>query len=127
MTDQMFDTALGGALPERQARSRAMSPTPWFWFAMFVASALGTNIGDYWADDLGLGLTTSFVSLAVICGLLIWGDRESGARTEVFYWLAIICLRAVATNVGDVLTHTAGVNYLASAIVIAAATLVLGV
>lgn len=126
MTDQTFDPALGTSMPDRRSAARAMSPTPAFWFAMFVASALGTNIGDYWADDLGLGLTTSFVSLAVICGLFIWGDRENGARTEVFYWLAIICLRAVATNVGDFLTHAAGMNYLASAIVIAGATLVLG-
>ena len=127
MTDQTFDAVSPSSpSPARTFEPRSLAPTALFWLAMFVASALGTNIGDFWADDLGLGLPTSFASLAVICALMIWGDRENASRTEVFYWLAIICLRAVATNVGDFLTHTMGMNYLLATILLGAMALVLG-
>ncbi|MCW6509347.1 hypothetical protein [Lichenifustis flavocetrariae] len=127
MTDQTFD-AVSASTPaqDRPFPARALAPTSAFWLAMFAASALGANIGDLCADYLGLGLETSFASLAVICALMIWGDRENGGRTEFFYWLAIICLRAVATNVGDYFTHALGMNYLLATVVLGAMTLVCG-
>jgi uncharacterized membrane-anchored protein len=132
MTDQTLDAV--PAPPRISARAffapgfeaRALAPTAKFWFAMFVASALGANIGDFWAGTLGLGLETSFASMAVICALMIWGDCENGSRTESFYWIAIVCLRAAATNVGDFFTHTLSMNYLLATVVLGAATLVLG-
>ena len=81
--------------------ARALNPSPAFWLAMFVASAFGTVLGDFWAEGLHLGLVLSFGTLVVITGLLIWVDCLKGQWTEGFYWLAIIFLRAGATNVGD--------------------------
>jgi hypothetical protein len=74
--------------------ARALNPSPAFWLAMFVASAFGTVLGDFWAEGLHLGLVLSFGTLVVITGLLIWGDCLKGQGTEAFYWLAIIFLRA---------------------------------
>ncbi|MBV9251299.1 MAG: hypothetical protein JO227_18860 [Acetobacteraceae bacterium] len=34
------------------ATRRAMEVTNVYWFAMFAASALGTNVGDLWAGIL---------------------------------------------------------------------------
>ena len=126
MTDQAFDAVAPSQPRERIFQARALAPTPAFWLSMFAASALGANIGDLCAENLGLGLATSFATLAVICALMIWGDRENGGRTEFFYWLAIVCLRAVATNVGDFFTHSLGMNYLLATVVLGAMTLVLG-
>ena len=86
-------------------RARALNPSPAFWLAMFIASAFGTVLGDFWAEGLHLGLVLSFGTLVVITALLIWGDCLKGHGTEAFYWLAIIFLRAGATNVGDGLIH----------------------
>jgi uncharacterized membrane-anchored protein len=119
--------AIQRAAPEKRGfQARALEPSPSFWFAMLAASALGTNLGDFWADTLSLGLAASFASLAVIAALLIWGDRVMGRRTELFYWLAIVILRAVATNVGDFLTDDLSVKYIVSTLALGAATLVAG-
>jgi uncharacterized membrane-anchored protein len=74
--------------------ARALNPSPAFWLSMFVASAFGTVLGDFWAEGPHLGLVLSFGTLVIITGLLIWGDRLKGRGTEAFYWLAIIFLRA---------------------------------
>ncbi len=112
--------------PFSVAPPRALEPTPVFWLAMFAASALGTNLGDYWSDALGLGLATSFASLAAISAALVAADRLRGRSTEAWFWLAIVILRAAATNIGDFVTDDLGVSRLISVPVFAAATLAAG-
>jgi uncharacterized membrane-anchored protein len=45
-----------------------------------------------------------------------------GQETEAFYWLAIIFLRAGATNVGDGLTHIFGLSFSVASLLTALAT-----
>ena len=101
-------TWMAGSAIASGFEARALNPSPAFWLAMFAASAFGTVLGDFWAEGLHLGLVLSFGTLVVITGLLIWGDRLKGRGTEAFYWLAIIFLRAGATNVGDGLIEMRG-------------------
>jgi hypothetical protein len=107
-------------------RARALNPSPAFWLAMFVASAFGTVLGDFWAEGLHLGLVLSFGTLVAITGPLIWSDSLKGQRTEAFYWLAIIFLRAGATNVGDGLIHIFGLSFIVASLLTGAATLAAG-
>ena len=107
-------------------RARALNPSPAFWLAMFVASAFGTVLGDFWAEGLHLGLMLSFGTLVVITGLLIWGDCLKGQGAEAFYWLAIIFLRAGATNVGDGLIHIFGLSFIVASLLTGVATLAAG-
>ncbi len=106
--------------------ARAFEPTASFWFAMYAASALGTNLGDYWADALSLGLAASFVSLAVISALLIAVDRRFGVTTELCFWVAIVVFRAMATNVGDFLTDDLAIARPISGAILCVATLAAG-
>src|ERR1700761_3230645 len=99
--------------------ARVFEPTAPFWFAMYAAGALGTNLGDYWAD--ALGMAASFVSLAVISALLIAADRRFGARSELCFWVAIVVFRAMATNVGDFLTDDLGIARTASGAILCVA------
>src|ERR1700722_4211324 len=62
------DTARSGAA----ALPRAMNVTPAYWYAMLAASALGTNIGDLWAEILFPGAVTSLASLLIICAAAVW-------------------------------------------------------
>jgi uncharacterized membrane-anchored protein len=64
----------GSAERNSAFETRALDPSPAFWLAMYAASALGTVLGDFWAEGLSLGLWLSFGSLIVITALLIWGD-----------------------------------------------------
>ena len=122
MTDETWKAKPAvSAWPE----ARALEPSAVFWFAMFAASALGTNLGDFWARGLGLGLPASFASLVVITTASIAADRRFGGASEIGFWIAIVFLRAMATNVGDALTHL-GVSRLASTPLLGAAALVAG-
>src|SRR5258708_38775675 len=94
-------TWIAGSAIASGFEARALNPSPTFWLAMFVASAFGTVLGDFWAEGLHLGLVLSFGTLVVITGLLIWGDFLKGQQTEAFYWLAVIFLPPRAPNVGD--------------------------
>jgi uncharacterized membrane-anchored protein len=106
--------------------ARSLAPSPAFWLAMYAASALGTVLGDFWAEGLSLGLWLSFGSLIAITAALIWGDIRIGRKNEACYWLAIILLRAAATNVGDGLTHVVGLDFVTASVTTGVATLLAG-
>jgi uncharacterized membrane-anchored protein len=128
MSDQSPEVSVL-ALPARMSQAaapRALGATPTYWFSMFAASALGTNLGDFTVDTLSLGRTLSFAVLAAIVAAAVAGDSRYARRTEGFYWLAIVALRAAATNVGDLLTHDWGVSYLGATIALGIVTLVAG-
>jgi hypothetical protein len=38
--------------------------------------------------------------------------RRLGLRSDVCYWIAVVALRAAATNLADFLTHDLGLSYL---------------
>jgi uncharacterized membrane-anchored protein len=93
---------------------------------MFAASALGTNLGDFPVDVLGLNRLVSFACLIGVSLVAISADRASGRRAEAGYWVAIVLLRAAATNVADFLTHDLALGYVLPAVVLAGATLIAG-
>ena len=104
---------------------RAVQPTAPFWIAMYVASALGTNLGVY-AQYFKLGLVASFVLTMIVSVMLIYADLKNGRKTEIFFWIAIVVFRAGATNVGDFITHNLHLSYALASFVLAAATLAAG-
>jgi uncharacterized membrane-anchored protein len=95
-----------------------------YWFAMLAASALGTNLGDLWAEILLPGRFTSLASLLCICAGAVWYDRRAAARTEGGYWLAIVVMRAAATNLADILTHDLALGYVQVSVLLALLTLI---
>jgi uncharacterized membrane-anchored protein len=119
MSNQALTPSVSAAWPP----ARALAPTATLWLAMYAASALGTNLGDFWADTLSLGLAASFASLAVISALLIVADRRFGATTELYFWVAIVVFRAMATNVGDFLTDDLAIARPISGALLGVATL----
>lgn len=118
----MSGIAVGGGA----ARLRALGTGWMFWLAMLMASAFGTNLGDLWTGRLGLPAGAAFGSLLAVCGVAIWWDRRAGVRLEAGYWVAIVVLRAAATNVGDFMTERLGLAYLPVALAVAALALVVG-
>jgi uncharacterized membrane-anchored protein len=107
-------------------RVRAVQPSIPFWIAMYVASGLGTNLGDLYAQGFDLGLVVSFLMTMIISAGLIGANLKNGMKTEVFFWTAIVIFRAGATNVGDFITHDLHVSYALASLVLAAATIAAG-
>jgi len=103
--------------------ARALYAGPAYWFAMFAASAFGTNLGDFWVDRLFHDCLANFTSLVVICGFSIWKDRRFAARMEAAYWVATVDLRAAASNVDDHLRQDLALVYVAVTFVLGIAAL----
>lgn len=104
---------------------RAMDVTHPYWLAMFAASVLGTNMGDLWAEVLFPGRWTSLGSLLCICAVAVWYDRRISQSREVGYWIAIVAMRAAATNLADIMTHDLALGYVLVSVALCVLTLVM--
>ena len=101
-----------------------MEVTNAYWFAMLAASALGTNLGDLWAEILFPGPLTSLAALLVLCVTAVAYDRIAGARSEAGYWVAIVAMRAAATNLADIMTHDLAAGYVTASLLLTGLTLI---
>ena len=81
-----------------------------YWATMLVAGVLGTALGDFAADDLGLEAGfAAMINLVVLAGLLGLG-RRSEFRTKAAYWITVVAVRTAGTNVGDWLASRHGLG-----------------
>lgn len=74
-----------------------------YWVAILFASIFGTNSGDLYAHESGLGLGPGLAALVALFAAVCLVERKDGARHEVWYWLAIVIIRTGATNIADFL------------------------
>ena len=109
---------------EQKRHCRAFDVTYAYWFAMLAASALGTNLGDLWAEILFPGPLTSLAALLVLCVTAVAYDRAAGERSEAGYWVAIVAMRAAATNLADIMTHDLAFGYVTASVLLAGLTLI---
>jgi uncharacterized membrane-anchored protein len=82
-----------------------------YWAAIVAASICGTNTGDLAAGPLGLGHVRGVLPLAAVFLAIVWAEKLLDWTTVAFYWLAIIVLRTMATNIADFATHDLKLSY----------------
>jgi len=58
-----------------------------------------------------MGHVRGIIPLAAIFLAVIWAEKLLDLTTVVFYWLAIIVLRTMATNIADFATHDLKLSY----------------
>ena len=104
--------------------ARSMATTRRYWLAMLIASALGTNLGDLWSEVLLPGRCISLATLLALCVAAVAYDHRAAARNETGYWVAIVAMRAAATNLADILTHDLALGYVLVSILLAILTLI---
>lgn len=75
-----------------------------YWAAILASNTLGTALGDYLADDSGLGflggaaLISGLISLTAACCLI------PKAPKVVLFWIAFVLTRPFGATFGDLLT-----------------------
>jgi uncharacterized membrane-anchored protein len=74
-----------------------------YWGAILLASVFGTNLGDYYAHQSGLGVVVGVILLAVLTIPVFVLERFDNRSHAVYYWLVIILIRTGATNIADFL------------------------
>lgn len=111
---------------------------PWsYWFAVCAVGVFGTMVADVLHVGLGVPYAISAPVFAVLLAavFLSWRAVEGTlsihsidtSRREIFYWLAVVATFALGTAVGDLTATTFGLGYFASALIFAAALLLIGV
>ena len=86
----------------------------YYWIAFLIANTLGTAVGDYVADNLGLGFQGGAIlitGLLVVIVLLHFFTKISGI---LLFWLAFVLTRPFGATFGDFLTKPiakGGINF----------------
>jgi uncharacterized membrane-anchored protein len=93
---------------------------PRYWVSITIASICGANMGDFIPDVLKLGDLSGLLMLAMMFAIIVLGNRWSKHGHEALYWLAILVIRAAATNLADLAIGGLHLNYITVASYLAA-------
>lgn len=76
-----------------------------YWTAITLASVFGTNMGDFYAHESGLGIVKGLAVLALLTAIAFVAERFDNVRHQAYYWLVIIIIRTGATNIADYMMY----------------------
>src|SRR3954463_13526933 len=94
----------------REMLNKVPEITVYFWIVKVLCRTVGETASDYLSDNVGLGLTnTTFITGAALIAVLVFQFR---ARKYVpaIYWLAVVLISVVGTQITDNLSDNAGVS-----------------
>jgi uncharacterized membrane-anchored protein len=101
----------------RQMLNKVPEVTLYFWLIKVLCTTVGETASDYLAGNLSLGLTkTTFITGALLIVTLVFQFRLRKYVPGV-YWLGIVLISVVGTQITDNLTDNAGVSLVTTTIV----------
>ena len=103
-------TTIGRGVDLRQMLNKVPEITLYFWVIKVLCTTVGETASDYLSDNVGLGLTkTTFITAALLLLTLVFQFR---ARRYVawIYWLGIVLISVVGTQITDNLSDNYGVS-----------------
>ncbi|HFT6992672.1 TPA: hypothetical protein ACGRQA_001988 [Stenotrophomonas maltophilia] len=71
---------------------------------MLFSNTLGTALGDFLADDSGLGFTGGALLIGSLIALTALASRIKGINGVVLFWIAFVLTRPFGATFGDLLT-----------------------
>jgi len=78
-----------------------------YWVTILFSNTLGTAVGDFLADDTGLGLGYEGGALVIMAVLaVIAAARFFPVSRTLLFWLAFILTRPLGATLGDIVTKT---------------------
>jgi uncharacterized membrane-anchored protein len=88
-----------------------------FWIIKIMSTTVGETCADYLAVDAGLGQGVTSIGMALLLGLALFAQFRSRAYTPWIYWLSVVLVSIVGTQITDVLTDQLGISlYLSTAV-----------
>lgn len=101
-----------------------------YWLTILVSNTLGTALGDFTADDLGLGFQRGAFVFAGLLAMVLALHYLTRLPKSALFWAAYILTRPLGATIGDTLTKpvTSGgldLGRISSSLVIAAGMILL--
>ncbi len=103
-------------MDRRRMLNKVPEVTLYFWVIKVLCTTVGETASDYLTTNLNLGLTnTTFITGALLVATLVFQFR---ARRYIpgLYWLGIVLISVVGTQITDNLTDNAGVSLVTTTI-----------
>jgi uncharacterized membrane-anchored protein len=105
----------------RQMLNKVPEVTIYFWIIKILCTTVGETASDYLATNLNLGLTnTTFATGSVLLVVLFFQFR-SLKYVPGIYWLGVVLISVVGTQITDNLTDNFGVSLVTTTIVFSVA------
>lgn len=75
-----------------------------YWFAILFSNTLGTALGDFLADDSGLGFMGGALLVGSAIALVVVLHYATRLSAVMLFWIAFVLTRPFGATLGDVLT-----------------------
>lgn len=75
-----------------------------YWLTILVSNTLGTALGDFTADDLGLGFQKGALVFAGLIGVVAILHFATPISKSILFWAAYVLTRPLGATLGDTLT-----------------------
>jgi uncharacterized membrane-anchored protein len=103
-------------LTGREMLNKVPEVTLYFWIIKILCTTVGETASDYLTDNVGLGLTnTTYITAALLIATLVAQFRARRYIAPI-YWLGIVLISVVGTQITDNLTDNHGVPLVNSTI-----------
>ena len=77
-----------------------------YWTAILFSNTLGTALGDFLADNSGLGFAGGAILISSILTLVVLTHYFTKISSIVLFWIAFVLTRPFGATFGDLLTKT---------------------
>lgn len=75
-----------------------------YWMAILISNTLGTALGDFLADDSGLGFSGGALLIASMLLVIVLTYYFTKISTVLLFWIAFVLTRPFGATFGDLLT-----------------------
>ena len=103
-----------------QVRAKKFHPVI-YWATIVATTTVGTTLADFADRSLGMGYAggTTILLVMLMASLWIWKhnlgsvavDTVNSPKSEMYYWVTIMCSQTLGTALGDWTADTAGIGY----------------
>lgn len=88
-----------------------------FWLIKIMSTTVGETVADYLSVDAGFGQGTTSASMAVLLTIVLAAQLRCKTFVPWLYWLAVVLVSIVGTQITDLLTDGLDVSlYLSTAV-----------
>jgi uncharacterized membrane-anchored protein len=77
-----------------------------YWFAILFSNTLGTALGDFLADDSGLGFMGGALLIGAAIAVVVVLHYTTRLSSVLLFWIAFVLTRPFGATLGDVLTKS---------------------